>query len=153
MEVVLDGGNATIPGQATVSSRPTSAVHVTRRQDVGKLRVIVTGLNLNDSAPVDLTSLDLSLSSKYLPTEIRAFDATADLSSAELGIYTEAAAAGTAIVAPAALTNLTAAGKYHDLTIAALTDLITSNTLYPRLTVAAGTAGTASLLLVFTVFD
>lgn len=151
--VRLDGNNITVPGQVAITGSPTSALHSIRRGDAGKFRAFVTGLDLNGAAPLDLDSIDLSLSGKYLPTEIIAYDATANLATAQLGLYTAAGAGGTEIVAPAALTGLTGSGKFHSLTIAALTDLLVAGTLYPRLTVAAGTAGTCSLLIAFTIFD
>lgn len=71
------------------------------------------------------------------------------MSSATLGLYTAALAGGTAIVAPVLLATLTGTGKFQSLSIAALTDVITATVLYPRLTVASGVAGTASLMLEF----
>lgn len=118
-----------------------------RRQDVALRMAYVNDLDLNASAPSDLDVLTITLSTKFIPIRVWLVNATANLATAELGLYTAAAAGGTAIVTPAAVGGLTAAGKYHPLVIASLSDPITAVELYPRLTVAAGTAGTADLVL------
>lgn len=148
MGVRIDGDNVTVPGQVAVSGAPTSLLHGVTRTTAGSLRAYVLSLDLNAGAPIDLTTLSV-LSSKYVPIRCLVFNPDANVSSATLGLYTAAGGAGVAIVAPVVLATLTAVGKYQELTIAALTDVVTVQTLYPRLTVAAGVAGTADLLLEF----
>lgn len=114
----------------------------------GTLKAYVTGLLLNTAAPADLATLTV-LSTKYVPVRCIVYNPSGNMSSATLGLYTAAGAGGTAIVTPVLLATLTGTGKFQSLSIAALTDVITATVLYPRLTVASGVAGTASLMLEF----
>lgn len=84
---------------------------------------------------------------KYIPRVMTLFDASTSLaaSSATVGLYTAAAAGGTAIVTPATATGLTAASKFNDRTIAANADYQTARTLYIRVGVAHGSAATCSV--------
>lgn len=148
MGVQISGNNLSVPGQATISGIPASLDHALTRRYGGTLRAFIGGLNLNAAAPVDLTTL-LVPSDKYVPVRCVVFDPSGNMASATLGLYTQAAGAGTAIVAPTLLASLTAVGKFQALTIAALTDVITATSLYPRLTVAAGAPGTGAMLLEF----
>jgi len=98
---------------------------------------------------------------KFIPRNITATNASATLaaSTAQLALYTGAAASGTAIVAPAVLTSLTASTLFSDRTIVAGAVATTVFTptynategaygIYARVTVA-GTAGTTCDLHVF----
>ena len=109
-----------------------------------KLLGLVRGVNLNTGAPADLTTIKIN-SAKYVITDIVVYNPSATASTATIGFYTAPAAAGVAVVTPAALTNLTGTGKFMTQTIAALTDVLTGNSLYPRLTVANGGAATADI--------
>lgn len=148
MSVRIDTNDIVVDGQAALKTAPIYATSGVPNQYAGTLKAFVKSLNLNAGAPVDLTTLAV-ISSKYVPVRAFVFDPTANLSSATLGIYTAAAAGGVAVVAPVLLASLTGVGTYQELTIAALASVITATTLYPRLTVAAGVAGTASLVLEF----
>jgi len=146
-----NGDNIEVPGQAVVTLRPSSLDHVTRVRDVNKYRAWVTSLNLNAAAPIDLTVIAIPAEvTKWIPTRAVVYNPTANLSAANLGLYTAAGAGGTNIVAPVALANLTGATtKFQVLAIAAITDHLIVNTIYPRLTVASGVAGSASLFIEF----
>ena len=109
-----------------------------------KLLGLVRGVNLNAVAPIDLTTIKIN-SAKYVIKEIVVYNPSATASTATLGFYTAPAAGGVAVVVPAALTALTGTGKFMGLTLAALTDVLTGNSLYPRLTVAQGGAATADI--------
>lgn len=147
MGVAINGNDITVPGQLTQQAAPSGAQHVIRKQDAWSFRNYVASLDLNTTAPADLTTLSIQFSAKYIPIAAYVVEATANLSAAVLGLYTSTGGGGTAIVSPETLSGLTASGKFHQLTIASLTDPITATTLYPRLTTAAGTAGTAHLVI------
>lgn len=148
MATRIDGDNVTVPGQVSVSGAATIITHVITRGPCGLLRSYVKSINLNAAAPIDLTAIPIP-SNRYIPVRCFVYNPTANLAAATLGLYTAAGAGGTAVVAPVLLASLTAVGKFQALSIAALTDVITDSTLYPRLTVASGVAGTASLVLEF----
>lgn len=146
MGVQIQGDNMTVPGQASVVGTATSATHVINRKSAGTQKDYVAGLNLNAAAPIDLSVLTIR-SGLYVPVRCIVYNPSGNMAAATLGLYTAAAGGGTAIVAPTLLATLTGTGKSQSLTIAAMTDSITATTLYPRLTVASGVAGTASLVL------
>lgn len=148
MAATIDGDNANFPGQVAVLGLPTSLDHTVTLRNAGTRRAFVQNLNLNAAAPSDLSVITVP-SALYIPVRIFVYRPTANLSAANLGIYTAAGAGGTAIVAPVALASLTAAGKFQQLTIAAITDAVVATTLYPRLTVASGVAGTVSIVMEF----
>lgn len=105
----------------------------------------VTGVNLNAAAPIDLSTITIN-GTKYIPLYIVIYNVSASATSATLGIYTAAAAGGTAVVTPVALTDLSAANRMQVLAVTALGNApLTAATLFPRLTVAAGGAATADI--------
>lgn len=146
MGVRISGNNITVPGQVAVEGTPTSLQHLPTMALVGTLRAYVENLDLNAAAPIDLDVLSVG-SNLYVPVRCVIYNPSGNMSGASLGLYTAAGGGGTAIVAPVGLATLTGTGKFQSLTIAAITDMVTAQTLYPRLTVASGVAGTASLLL------
>lgn len=138
--------------QIEVPVLPTIPTHIPRRQDVASLRAVVLGLNLNAAAPIDLP--EINFPSGWI-NPIRAVVArpTADLHLAQLGIYSGAGGTGVTVASPQALTNLTTDDAIHVMTLAVLTKAIQRTKLYPRLTVAAGVAGTADLYVYYEVIE
>lgn len=103
-----------------------------------------TAINLNAAAPAD-TAIANIRAGTYIPFYIVVWGASADSSTAQVGVFTGAGGTGTTVVTAAALTGLNAAGKFKALTIAALDTPLTASTLYVRLTVAQGGAATANI--------
>jgi hypothetical protein len=84
----------------------------------------------------------------YLIEKIIVTNASASLSLAAGGVYTAASKGGTAIVAAGQLYSaLTGSTKLLSLTLAALTDVLTTSPIYLSLTVAQGTAATADIYM------
>ena len=106
-----------------------------------------TAVSIN-ALNTDVTTFT-GLPAKYIVRRITVFDASANLgaSAAEIAVFTAAAGGGTAVVASAVLTGLTAATKFSDRTIATSADYLTAATLYVRNTVAHGSAATVSIIL------
>jgi hypothetical protein len=144
----IDGDYITVPGQVSVAGAATSPTHVATIKTTGSLRAYTQYLDLNPAAPapVDLATIAVP-STRFIPLRCWICNPTANLSSATLGLYTGAGGTGTAIILPVLLASLTALDTFQELTIAALASVITDATLYPYLTVAAGVAGTADLIL------
>jgi hypothetical protein len=109
-----------------------------------KLLGTIRGVNLNAAAPADLTQIKIN-ATKYVITDIFIYNPSATASTATLGFYTAAAAGGTEVVVPAALTTLTGTGKVQRAIIVVITDMLTDSSLYPRLTVAQGGSATADI--------
>lgn len=106
----------------------------------------VATVNLNTAAPADIGTISIR-SGSYIPLYVVVYGASADSSTAELGIFTGAGGTGTTVVTPAALTGLNASGKYKVLTLASLDTPLTASSLYVRLTTAQGSAATANVAI------
>lgn len=148
MAVRIYNDGIVVPAQVMLQSAPLYRESAVSNGYVGTLKAFVSGLDLNAAAPIDLATLTVA-SSKYVPVRCIVYNPSGNMAAATLGLYTAAAAGGTNIVAPVLLATLTGVGKFQSLAIAALTDVITATTLFPRLTVASGVAGTASLMIEF----
>jgi hypothetical protein len=85
---------------------------------------------------------------KWYPINMRIYDASTSLaaSSMTIGLYSAAAAGGTAIVTPATRTALTTAAQVVGSTIASTTYFTTPN-VYIRVAVVHGSAATATVAL------
>lgn len=153
MGVQISGDNIAVPGQIAVTGLPTSSTHVLRKADVSGYRAIVQNLNLNAAAPIDLTAITIP-STAWLPKRCFVCNPTANVALATIELRSAAGGAGDDIVAAVVLANMTNADantKAQVLTInASFVDTIyTVSLLYPRLTVAAGVAGTCDLVFEF----
>jgi hypothetical protein len=118
------------------------------------------GLQVNRAYTVSVRSVNLNAVgdtavhvpyAKYIARLVTTTNVSTTLaaSSATLGVYTAAAAGGTAVVtaATASLTPLTAASKFKDCTIAASADSLTADTLYIRVGVVHGAPATCDVYL------
>lgn len=139
--------NGTDPswGQVTAAMMAASAKFLGRYGLLGSF----IGANFNTTADQAITMA----SSKYIIRQIVVTNPSVDLSAATIplgGIYTNAAKAGTIIVAAAqSYAALTAATKFLDLTLTAIvgTDVLTAATTYLSLSTAHGSAATADLYI------
>lgn len=106
----------------------------------------ITGLDLN----VGVTDTAFTIgATRYRIDKITVDLASVNTTTATLGIFTAAGGAGTTIAADQSLAALTAATKFHDLTLQAVTgtDMFASGTLYARVGTAQGVADLANLYL------
>lgn len=112
-----------------------------------RIHLILTTLDINQTN-TDIGTVAVPYG-KYVVRSVTVYDASTSLaaSAATLGVYTAAAAGGTAVVTPALLTALSASTKYTDQVIAAATDYLTAATLYVRSAVAHGSAATVSVCI------
>lgn len=78
----------------------------------------------------------------------KAATASGTLAAATVGLYTQAAAAGTNIVAPVALASLTAANTIQSLTAIFPASGISDTNVFFRQTVDSGNAGTVTFYLI-----
>lgn len=107
----------------------------------------VKGVNLNSvgDTPVNIPNG----TQKYYVTDVLISGASDTMagSSATVGLYTAAAAGGTAIVTAATRTGLTTSAKVSASTIASTADTFTASTLYIRNGVAHGSALTCDVYI------
>ena len=88
-------------------------------------------------------------SARYRLDKIIVDNASVNLTTATLGVFTAAGGAGTTVVADQAIAALTASSKFMDLTLAGgvTADVLTAGTLYVRVGTAQGVAATANVWL------
>lgn len=106
----------------------------------------LTGANFNVTTDQALT-IQTGIT-RYIIRRIIVDNASISLTTAAGGIYTQAAKAGTVIVAAAQVYSaLTASTKFKDLTLEAVigTDILTATTIYLSLTTPQGAAATANV--------
>jgi hypothetical protein len=128
------------PGPAT-----TNTNHPSNLATDQALRLIASaeGVNLNS---VGDTIAPILASGRVSVQSIIVTNASVDLTTAQLAVYTGAAAAGTAIKTAYALTGNTTAAKVV-VTAATSTDAVTGTPLYIRNTTAQGAAATADVFI------
>jgi len=128
------------PGPAT-----TNTNHPTNLATNQALRLIASaeGVNLNS---VGDTIAPILANGRVSVQSIIVTNASVDLTTAQLAVYTGAAAAGTAIKTAYALTGNTTAAKVV-VTAATSTDAVTGTPLYIRNTTAQGAAATADVFI------
>lgn len=127
------------PGPATTNTNHPSNLATNQA-----LRLIASaeGVNLN---AVDTVATVLS-SGRVSVQSIIVTNASIDLTTAQLAVYTGAGATGTAIKTAYALTGNTTAAKVV-VTAATSTDAVTGTPLYIRNTTAQGAAATADVFI------
>jgi hypothetical protein len=128
------------PGPATTNTNHPSNLATNQA-----LRLIASaeGVNLNS---VGDTIAPILASGRVSVQSIIVTNASVDLTTAELAVYTGAAAAGTAIKTAYALSGNTTAAKVV-VTAATSTDAVTGTPLYIRNTTAQGAAATADVFI------
>ena len=128
------------PGPATTNTNHPSNLATNQA-----LRLIASaeGVNLNS---VGDTIAPILANGRVSVQSIIVTNASVDLTTAQLAVYTGAAAAGTAIKTAYALTGNTTAAKVV-VTAATSTDAVTETPLYIRNTTAQGADATADVLI------
>jgi hypothetical protein len=146
MPVQISGNNIVVPGQALISGPPTSVEHAFRLGDAVFRRAIGRDFDMNAAAPTDVGTITIP-TGKWEPWACLACNSTANLSIAQIGVYTAAGGGGVNLVALTVLASLTGANMSQVLAIATPGQL-TATTLYVRLNTAAGVAGTIDMVFV-----
>jgi len=128
------------PGPAT-----TNTNHPTNLATNQALRLIASaeGVNLNSVGDTVATVLS---SGRVSVQSIIVTNASVDLTTAQLAVYTGPGATGTAVKTAYALTGNTSAAKVV-VTAATSTDAVTGTPLYIRNTTAQGAAATADVFI------
>lgn len=128
------------PGAAsTTSSHPSNLATNQALRLIGSAQ----GVNLNS---VGDTTAPILVSGRVSVASVIVTNASTDLTTAQLAVYTAPAAGGTAVKSAAALTANTTAAKVNVLA-ATSTDAITGPNLYVRCTTAQGAAATADVFI------
>jgi hypothetical protein len=109
------------------------------------LRLIASAQSVNLNTVGD-TVANILVSGRVSVQSIIVTNASTDLTTAQLAVYTGPSAGGTAVKSAYALTGNTTAAKTV-VTAATSTDAITSTPLYIRCTTAQGAAATADVFI------
>jgi hypothetical protein len=109
------------------------------------LRLIASAQSVNLNTVGD-TIAQILVSGRVSVQSIIVTNASVDLTTAQLAVYTGPAAGGTAVKTAYALTSNTTAAKVV-VTAATSTDAVTSTPLYIRCTTAQGAAATADVFI------
>jgi hypothetical protein len=109
------------------------------------LRLIASAQSVNLNTVGD-TVANILVSGRVSVQSIIVTNASTDLTTAQLAVYTGPAAGGTAVKSAYALTGNTTAAKVV-VTAATSTDAVTSTPLYIRCTTAQGAAATADVFI------
>lgn len=109
-----------------------------------RLLASAQGVNLNQVG--DTPAVVVSDSGSYSVQTIIVTNASVNLTTAQLAVYTGPAATGTAIKSAAALTSNSTAAKVNLLS-ATSTDVVSGTPLYIRCTTAQGAAATADVFI------
>jgi hypothetical protein len=109
------------------------------------LRLIASAQSVNLNTVGD-TVANILVSGRVSVQSIIVTNASTDLTTAQLAVYTGPSAGGTAVKSAYALTGNTTAAKVV-VTAATSTDAVTSTPLYIRCTTAQGAAATADVFI------
>ena len=109
------------------------------------LRLIASAQSVNLNSVGD-TVAPILVSGRVSVQSVIVTNASTDLTTAQLAVYTGAGATGTAVKSAYALTSNTTAAKTV-VTAATSTDAITGTPLYIRCTTAQGAAATADVFI------
>jgi hypothetical protein len=128
------------PGAATTVTNHPSNLATNQA-----LRLIASAQSVNLNSVGD-TLANILVSGRVSVQSIIVTNASVDLTTAQLAVYTAPAAGGTAVKSAYALTGNTTAAKAI-VTAATSTDAITGLNLYVRNTTAQGAAATADVFI------
>lgn len=133
-------GRSLIAAANAVVARTTLGGVLPRYGLLGSL----TGVDLNVANNDNVVTIE---STNYVVDRVMVAHASTNLTTATAALYTGAAASGTGIALAQALSALTAASKFKNLTLEAIagTDRFTTNPLYFRSVVAQGAPATADV--------
>lgn len=129
------------PGPASTTTTHPSGLATNQA-----LRLIASAQGVNLNAVADTVANIVNASGSVSVASIIVANASVDLTTAQLAVYTGPAASGTTIKSAYALTGNSSSAKVV-VTAATSTDLVTGGKLYLRCTTAQGAAATADVFI------
>jgi hypothetical protein len=129
------------PGPAS-----TQTIHPSNLASNQALRLLASAQGVNLNQVGDTVAQILNNSGRYSVQSVIVTNASVDLTTAQLAVYTGAGATGTAIKSAYALTGNSTAAKTV-VTAATSTDAVSGTPLYIRCTTAQGAAATADVFI------
>lgn len=129
------------PGPASATTNHPSGLATNQA-----LRLIASAQGVNLNAVADTVANIVNASGSVSVVSIIVANASIDLTTAQLALYTAPAAGGTAIKTAYALSGNTSSAKVV-VTASTTTDRVTGEKLYIRCTTAQGAAATADVFI------
>ena len=129
------------PGPAS-----TQTIHPSNLASNQALRLLASAQGVNLNQVGDTVAQIVNNSGRYSVQSVIVTNASVDLTTAQLAVYTGAGATGTAIKSAYALTGNSTAAKTV-VTAATSTDAVSGTPLYIRCTTAQGAAATADVFI------
>ena len=129
------------PGPASTTTSHPSGLATNQA-----LRLLASAEGVNLNAVADTVANIVNASGKVSVASIIVSNASVDLTTAQLAVYTGPAASGTAVKSAYALSGNSSSAKVV-VTAATSTDLVTGGKLYLRCTTAQGAAATADIFV------
>jgi hypothetical protein len=129
------------PGPAS-----TQTIHPSNLASNQALRLLASAQGVNLNQVGDTVAQILNNSGRYSVQSVIVTNASVDLTTAQLAVYTGAGATGTAIKSAYALTGNSTPAKTV-VTAATSTDAVSGTPLYIRCTTAQGAAATADVFI------
>ena len=129
------------PGPASTTTSHPSGLDTNQA-----LRLLASAEGVNLNAVADTVANIVNASGKVSVASIIVPNASIDLTTAQLAVYTGPAASGTAVKTAYALSGNSSSAKVV-VTAATSTDLVTGGKLYLRCTTAQGAAATADIFV------
>ena len=129
------------PGPAS-----TQTIHPSNLASNQALRLLASAQGVNLNQVGDTVAQILNNSGRYSVQSVIVTNASVDLTTAQMAVYTGAGATGTAIKSAYALTGNSTAAKTV-VTAATSTDAVSGTPLYIRCTTAQGAAATADVFI------
>jgi hypothetical protein len=129
------------PGPAS-----TQTIHPSNLASNQALRLLASAQGVNLNQVGDTVAQILNNSGRYSVQSVIVTNASVDLTTAQLAVYTGAGATGTAIKSAYALTGNSTSAKTV-VTAATSTDAVSGTPLYIRCTTAQGAAATADVFI------
>ena len=146
MPSVNPGPATTITANTTAEYAPVNTLNKPVELGTNGFRLLAVARGVNVNATGDVAVMPIVNSSSFSVFQVVFTNASISLTTAAAGVFTAAAAGGTAIVANAALSGLTSATVFSQRTVAT-TALQTGQNLYVNVGTAQGAAATMDVFV------
>lgn len=141
------GPATTVTASTVATLTPVNTLTNPGPQGLNSLRLLASGRGVNVNATGDVAVLPIINAASWVAATVVLTNASVSLTTALAGIFTAAAAGGTAIKSNAALSGLTAATVVSAAAAANVTTAFTVQNIYVNVGTAQGAAATLDVFV------